>query len=41
MFMDSNKTPDDIIKEKNLIQITDTSEIEKIVKEILDENLNL
>jgi aspartyl-tRNA(Asn)/glutamyl-tRNA(Gln) amidotransferase subunit B len=39
--MDSNKTPDDIIKEKNLIQITDTSEIEKIVKEILDENLNL
>lgn len=38
MFMDAKKTPDDIIKEKNLIQITDTSEIEKIVKEILDEN---
>ncbi len=39
MFV-SDKTPDDIIKEKNLIQITDTSEIEKIISEVLTENPN-
>lgn len=36
-----SKTPDEIIKEKNLIQITDVSEIEKSVKEALESNPNV
>ena len=36
----SLKTPDEIIKEKNLVQITDMSEIENIVKEVLAANPN-
>jgi aspartyl-tRNA(Asn)/glutamyl-tRNA(Gln) amidotransferase subunit B len=34
------KTPDEIIKEKNLVQITDLSEIKNIVKEVLTANPN-
>ena len=33
-----NKDPEIIVKEKGLIQITDNSEIEKIVEQILEEN---
>lgn len=34
----TNKTPDEIIKEKNLVQITDSKEIEKVVIEVIDAN---
>ena len=34
----SCKSPDEIIKEKNLVQITDSKEIEKFVLEVLDNN---
>ena len=34
----NGKNPELIIKEKNLVQITDTSEIEKIVESVLDKN---
>jgi len=34
----NSKDPEIIIKEKNLVQITDTSEIEKIIESVLDEN---
>ena len=33
-----NKDPEIIVKEKGLIQITDNSEIEKIVEQVLEEN---
>ncbi len=36
--LDSGKTPKEIASEKGLKQITDTSEIEKIANEVLDEN---
>ena len=37
-MLKSDKDPEVIIKEKDLIQITDTTEIENAVKKILDEN---
>lgn len=40
IMIQENKSPDEIVKEKNLVQISDTSEIEKIVKEILEKNVN-
>ncbi|MGC8805588.1 MAG: Asp-tRNA(Asn)/Glu-tRNA(Gln) amidotransferase subunit GatB, partial [Candidatus Ratteibacteria bacterium] len=35
----SGKDPETIVREKNLIQISDTQEIEKIIQEILNENV--
>ena len=37
-MLDGDKDPEQIIKEKNLVQISDTSEIEKIIDSILDKN---
>jgi aspartyl-tRNA(Asn)/glutamyl-tRNA(Gln) amidotransferase subunit B len=37
-MMNSNKNPFEIVKEKNLIQISDTSELEKIIEKILSSN---
>ncbi len=37
-MLKENKKPAQIVKEKNLVQITDTSEIEKIVEKILSNN---
>ena len=37
---DENQNPEFIVKEKNLIQVTDSAEIENIVKKVLDENPN-
>lgn len=34
-MLKENKTPEQIVKEKNLVQISDTSEIEKIISDIL------
>ncbi len=34
-MLKENKTPEEIVKEKNLVQISDTSEIEKIISDIL------
>jgi len=33
-----NKTPEDIIKEKDLLQVSDTSEIENIIKTVISQN---
>lgn len=40
IMLSENKNPKEIIKEKNLVQISDKSEIEKIIKEILEKNKN-
>jgi aspartyl-tRNA(Asn)/glutamyl-tRNA(Gln) amidotransferase subunit B len=37
-MLDSGKTPDDIVKEKGLVQITDSSEIEAICRKVVDDN---
>ncbi|MGK9477708.1 Asp-tRNA(Asn)/Glu-tRNA(Gln) amidotransferase subunit GatB [Melioribacter sp. OK-6-Me] len=37
-MLKSNKDPETIVKEKNLVQITDFSEIESIVEKVLSEN---
>lgn len=37
-MLKSNKDPNEIVREKNLLQITDTSEIEGIVDEVLESN---
>ena len=34
----TEKSPDEIVKEKNLLQIVDESFIEKVVKEVIEEN---
>ena len=34
-----NKNPETIVKEKGMVQITDNSEIEKIVEQVLSENI--
>jgi aspartyl-tRNA(Asn)/glutamyl-tRNA(Gln) amidotransferase subunit B len=38
LMLKENKKPSQIVKEKNLVQITDSSEIEKIVEKILGNN---
>ena len=38
IMCEDNKDPNTIVKEKGLIQISDTSEIEKIVKQVIEEN---
>ncbi len=38
IMLKENKSPEEIVKEKNLIQITDSSELENIVEKILDNN---
>ena len=38
MLLSEDKDPEIIVKEKGLIQITDNSEIEKIVEQVLEEN---
>lgn len=40
IMLSENKNPEEIVKEKNLIQISDTSEIEKIIDAILEKNKN-
>ncbi len=40
-MFETGKSPKDIVSEKGLKQITDTSEILKIVNDVLDENLNI
>ncbi len=40
IMIQENISPDKIIKDKNLVQISDTSEIEKIVRDILDKNVD-
>lgn len=37
-MLKTNKDPEEIVKEKNLIQITDTKEIENVVDKILSQN---
>ena len=39
-MLKENKKPSDIVKEKNLIQITDSSEIENIINSIIEKNPN-
>ncbi len=38
VMLEEDKTPEQIVKEKNLVQISDTGEIEKIIEEILNKN---
>jgi aspartyl-tRNA(Asn)/glutamyl-tRNA(Gln) amidotransferase subunit B len=38
IMIESNSDPEVIVKEKNLVQISDSSEIEAIVQKIIDEN---
>ncbi|MEO8399768.1 MAG: Asp-tRNA(Asn)/Glu-tRNA(Gln) amidotransferase subunit GatB, partial [Ignavibacteriaceae bacterium] len=38
IMLEEDKNPEEIVKEKNLVQISDTSEIEKIIDQILDSN---
>ena len=38
IMMEKNSDPEQIVKEKNLIQISDTSEIEAIIQRIIDAN---
>lgn len=40
IMLENNSDPEQIVKEKNLVQISDTSEIETIIKRIIDANLN-
>ncbi len=37
-MLDEDKNPEEIVKEKNLVQISDTGEIEKIIEGILNKN---
>ncbi len=37
-MLEEDKTPEQIVKEKNLVQISDTGEIEKIIEEVLNKN---
>ncbi len=37
-MLSEDKNPEEIVKEKNLVQISDTGEIEKIIEEILNKN---
>ncbi|MDH7603437.1 MAG: Asp-tRNA(Asn)/Glu-tRNA(Gln) amidotransferase subunit GatB [Melioribacter sp.] len=37
-MLKTNKDPEEIVKEKNLVQITDTTEIEKVIEKILSQN---
>ena len=37
-MLEEDKTPEQIVKEKNLVQISDTGEIEKIIEEIINKN---
>ena len=37
-LVETNSDPEIIVKEKNLVQISDTSEIEKIIQKIIDNN---
>ena len=39
MLLIEDRNPEAVVKEKGLIQITDNSEIEKIVKQVLEENM--
>ena len=38
-MLETNSDPEIIVKEKNLVQISDTSEIEAIIQKIIDENI--
>ncbi|MCK7520148.1 MAG: hypothetical protein MZV64_21860 [Ignavibacteriales bacterium] len=38
IMMENNSDPEQIVKEKNLVQISDTSEIEAIIQKIIDAN---
>lgn len=40
IMLENNSDPEQIVKEKNLVQISDSSEIEAIIKKIVDANLN-
>lgn len=40
IMLEENKSPEEIVKEKNLVQITDTTELENIIERILDNNQN-
>ncbi|MDP3682607.1 MAG: Asp-tRNA(Asn)/Glu-tRNA(Gln) amidotransferase GatCAB subunit B, partial [Ignavibacteria bacterium] len=40
IMLETKQTAEEIVKEKNLIQISDTSEIEKIIQQIFDANEN-
>jgi aspartyl-tRNA(Asn)/glutamyl-tRNA(Gln) amidotransferase subunit B len=35
---DTGKSPQEIVQEKNLVQITDTEELQKVVEEVINEN---
>ncbi len=39
-MLKENKKPSDVVKEKNLVQITDSSEIENIINTIIEKNIN-
>ena len=39
MLLIEDRDPEAVVKEKGLVQITDNSEIEKIVKQVLEENM--
>lgn len=39
-MLETKQTAEEIVKEKNLVQISDTSEIEKIIQQIFDANEN-
>ncbi len=38
-MLSGNKSPREIVEEKNLIQITDTKQLEKIIREVLEKNM--
>ena len=40
IMLETRQTAEEIVKEKNLVQISDTSEIEKIIQQIFDANEN-
>jgi aspartyl-tRNA(Asn)/glutamyl-tRNA(Gln) amidotransferase subunit B len=40
IMLENNSDPEQIVKEKNLVQISDTSEIETIIQKIIDANAN-
>ncbi len=39
-MFNSKKNPEEIVEEKGLIQVTDTAEIEKIINQIINDNIN-
>lgn len=41
IMLEENKDPEEIVKEKGLIQVSDESEVEKIVLEVIKENQDL